>query len=138
MMKTGLATKPQSAPAACICLRLTHPTAQQVCIAGSFNDWQPDATPMTRRDDGQWVKELVLPPGRYEYRFLVDGEWADDPAATELIPNSFGTANAVLVVAPPKSSPTRVSRTSVRSRSRPKVLIEQFCGRLVVPRGVPA
>jgi len=137
-MKTALATKTPSAPAACICLRLTHPTARQVCVAGSFNDWQPDVTPMTRRDDGQWVKELALPPGRYEYRFLVDGEWADDPAATELTPNVFGTANAVLVVAQPRLGSTRTSRTSARSRSRPKALIEQFCGRLVVPRGVPA
>jgi hypothetical protein len=53
---------------------------------------------MIRLEDGKWAKELALPPGRYEYRFVVDGQWVDDPAATELIPNSFGTANAVLVV----------------------------------------
>lgn len=91
-------TKSKSAAKGCVCLRLTHPAAQQVCVAGSFNDWHPTVTPMLRLDDGQWAKELALPPGRYEYRFVVDGEWVDDPAATELIPNTFGTANAVLVV----------------------------------------
>ena len=83
----------------CVGFELTRPTAQEVCLAGSFNDWHPSVTPMIRLNDGQWVKELALPPGRYEYRFVVDGEWVDDPAAAELIPNPFGTANAVLVVA---------------------------------------
>ena len=86
-----------------VCLGLTHATAQEVCIAGSFNDWHPSVTPMVRLDDGKWAKELALPPGRYEYRFVVDGQWVDDPAATELIPNPFGTPNAVLVVAASKS-----------------------------------
>ena len=87
-----------------VCLGLTHATAQEVCLAGSFNDWHPSFTPMVRLDDGQWAKELALPPGRHEYRFVVDGQWVDDPAATELIPNPFGTPNAVLVVAANKSS----------------------------------
>jgi 1,4-alpha-glucan branching enzyme len=92
----------------CVCLELTHPTAQEVCVAGSFNDWHPNVTPMIRLDEGKWTKELALPPGRYEYRFVVDGVWVDDPAATELIPNSFGTANAVLVVETTQaSSPAR-------------------------------
>lgn len=84
--------------AGCVRLSLTHPTAREICIAGSFNDWNPTITPMIRREDGKWAKELALPPGRYEYRFVVDGQWEDDPAATELIPNSCGSANAVLVV----------------------------------------
>lgn len=87
----------------CVRLELTHPTATEVGIAGSFNDWHPNVTPMIRLSDGKWAKELALPPGRYEYRFVVDGEWVDDPAATELIPNPFGTPNAVLVVAASKS-----------------------------------
>ena len=87
-----------------VCLGLTHATAQEVCIAGSFNDWHPNVTPMVRLDDGKWAKELALRPGRYEYRFVVDGQWVDDPAATELIPNPFGTPNAVLVVAASNAS----------------------------------
>jgi 1,4-alpha-glucan branching enzyme len=86
--------------AGCVCLRLTHPTAKEVCIAGSFNDWHPSVTPMIRLGEGQWAKELALAPGHHEYRFVVDGQWADDPAATELIPNPFGTANAVVEVSP--------------------------------------
>jgi 1,4-alpha-glucan branching enzyme len=96
--RANAAAKGAIGRAGCVCLVLTHPTAQEVCIAGSFNDWHPSVTPMIRLEDGRWAKELALPPGRYEYRFVVDGQWVDDPAATELVPNSFGTANAVLVV----------------------------------------
>ena len=99
----------------CMCLELTHATAQEVCIAGSFNDWHPRVTPMIRLNDGKWAKELALPPGRHEYRFVVDGEWVDDPAATELIPNSFGTANAVLEVRPTTPAPPARSGAAARA-----------------------
>lgn len=89
---------------------LTHPTAQEVCIAGSFNDWHPNATPMIRQDNGRWTIGLALPPGRYEYRFVVDGEWMDDPAAGELIPNPFGTANAVIEVQLHATEAPRIGR----------------------------
>ena len=106
-----------------VCLGLTHATAQEVCIAGSFNDWHPSVTPMVRLDDGKWAKELALPPGRYEYRFVVDGQWVDDPAATDLIPNPFGTPNAVLVVAASKSPAARPASASPATR-RPSTITE--------------
>ena len=99
----------------CVCFGLTHPTAHEVCIAGSFNDWHPTVTPMIRLENDRWAKELALPPGRYEYRFVVDGVWVDDPAATELIPNSFGTANAVLEVRPAIPAPSARSGAVARA-----------------------
>ena len=44
---------------------------------------------------GRWIKELVLPPGVYEYRLVIDGEWMSDPRATETTPNAFGGLNSV-------------------------------------------
>lgn len=72
--------------------------ARTVCLAGSFNDWQPSATPMVALGDGHWVKELTLPPGRHEYRLVVDGVWQDDPRAKETAPNPHGGVNAVITV----------------------------------------
>lgn len=69
-----------------------------VCIAGSFNDWHPSATPMLHMSHDRWVKELSLPPGRYEYCLVVDGKWLCDPTAAEKVPNPFGGCNAVLIV----------------------------------------
>jgi 1,4-alpha-glucan branching enzyme len=82
-----------------VCMEFIHPQASEVCIAGSFNDWHPNATPMISRGGDKWAKELALPPGRYEYRFVVDGQWVDDPAAKETVSNPFGGLNAVLTVA---------------------------------------
>ena len=79
-------------------LELFDPNAADVCIAGSFNQWQPQATPMVSLGNGKWSKELTLPAGRYEYRFVVDGAWITDPNARETAPNPFGTANSILTI----------------------------------------
>ncbi|MEK7678087.1 MAG: glycogen-binding domain-containing protein [Verrucomicrobiota bacterium] len=76
-----------------------HPTAQKVCIAGTFNDWHCSVSEMVPLGEGRWGKELMLEPGTYEYRLVVDGEWTTDPNCGECAPNPFGTANSVLRVA---------------------------------------
>ena len=63
----------------CVCLGLYAPEARAVFVAGSFNGWHPSALPLQKQTSGRWVVELVLEPGRYEYRFVVDGELTDDP-----------------------------------------------------------
>lgn len=80
---------------------LVAPRAQTVCIAGTFNDWHPQATPMIDMGQGRWAKELMLPPGAHQYRFVVDGEWLTDPQASETVPNTFGSTNALLKIAQP-------------------------------------
>jgi 1,4-alpha-glucan branching enzyme len=67
-----------------------------VAVAGSFNSWQPE--PATSTASGAWVKKLAVSPGRYEYLFVVDGQWVTDPKAKEFAPNPFGGQNSVLVV----------------------------------------
>jgi 1,4-alpha-glucan branching enzyme len=76
----------------------TDSAAKSVFIAGTFNDWRPAATEMVQAGAGRWVKELVLPPGVYEYRLVVDGAWIADPAAAETAPNPFGGLNSVIKV----------------------------------------
>jgi hypothetical protein len=52
-----------------------------------------------RKDSGKvWKATVALPPGRYEYRFVVDGQWISDPNATESVGNNFGGTNSVIVV----------------------------------------
>jgi hypothetical protein len=103
----------------CVRLQLVRPDAREIFIAGSFNDWHPSVTPMIRLKDGLWAKELFLAPGRYEYRFVVDGQWADDPSAKELIPNPFGSANAVLEV-PPAAPAAKVAAESSATPALPR------------------
>jgi 1,4-alpha-glucan branching enzyme len=77
----------------------THPTATTVGVAGTFNDWHPEAKAMHSLGNGRWLKETVLPPGTYEYCLVVDGHWMADPLAKDYVPNPFGGRNSVLKVA---------------------------------------
>lgn len=79
-------------------IEFSHPTAAAVRIAGSFNDWRPEATPMIPLGEGRWAKELALPPGTYEYCVVVDGDYLPDPQARQTTPNPFGGVNSVLSV----------------------------------------
>jgi 1,4-alpha-glucan branching enzyme len=76
---------------------LKRPQAQVVAVAGSFNSWDTKRTPM-RKDQDVWKTTVWLPPGRYEYRFIVDGEWINDPAAKESVQNPFGSINSIVAV----------------------------------------
>jgi 1,4-alpha-glucan branching enzyme len=78
--------------------RLQMPDAKTVAVAGSFNNWDPGRGLMNRDNNGEWRLTVSLPPGRYEYRFVVDGQWTDDPNAKDFVPNVHGSANAVVVV----------------------------------------
>jgi 1,4-alpha-glucan branching enzyme len=77
----------------------TDPTARAVGIAGTFNNWQPEAKPMHRTGAGHWLKEAALAPGTYEYCLVVDGQWRPDPLARETVSNPFGGRNSLLNVA---------------------------------------
>ena len=77
----------------------THPTATSVCVAGSFNRWQPEAKTLHSSGAGNWWKETALAPGTYEYCLIVDGHWMPDPLAPKTVPNPFGGRNSILEVA---------------------------------------
>jgi 1,4-alpha-glucan branching enzyme len=77
---------------------LSAPQAESVFLVGDFSAWDQQPVSLKRLDDGQWTATLSLPEGRYEYRFLVDGRWVDDPECAIRVPNSFGSQNCVRVV----------------------------------------
>lgn len=79
-------------------LRLFKEGARKVCVAGTFNDWNPQRAPLQRNPEGEWEIALSLAPGDYEYRFVVDDEWMDDPLACREVANPFGGVNAVVHV----------------------------------------
>lgn len=89
-----------------VCFEFCHPTASTVCVAGTFNEWRPEAKTLHPAGGGRWVKETALPPGTYEYCLVVDGEWMPDPRAPQTVPNPFGGRNSVLnVVGTPAATP---------------------------------
>ena len=78
-----------------------HASASTVHLAGEFNGWSTDATPMEDPDgDGVWTVVVELPPGRYEYKFVVDGgaRWVEDAGNPDTVPDPYGGRNSVIVV----------------------------------------
>jgi hypothetical protein len=71
--------------------------ARRVALAGSFNQWRSDDIVLEPSSgDGVFVGTLELPPGDYEYMFVVDGKWTTDPAAGERRDDGFGRQNSLL------------------------------------------
>jgi hypothetical protein len=68
--------------------------ARNVMLAGSFNDWKPDALAMTRTDSG-WIAFVKLGPGKWWYKFIVNGRWIVDPDNTISENDGLGNVNSV-------------------------------------------
>ena len=74
------------------------PGALSVQLVGDFTHWQKEPINLKRSADGVWQTSIQLKPGTYHYRFIVDGQWQDDPSCSERQPNQFGGSNCVCVV----------------------------------------
>ena len=70
--------------------------AKEVVLVGDFNRWNPKKNVMKNNGTGTWSKIVMLTPGRYEYKFFVDGIWTLDPQNGQTCTNCFGTRNNVL------------------------------------------
>jgi hypothetical protein len=79
--------------------------AKSVFLAGDFNCWSDYATPLHRSPDGFWTVAIALPPGRYEFKFVVDGHWCNEAGSDGpydgrdgCLANPFGSMNRVIHV----------------------------------------
>ena len=70
--------------------QLIAPAAHSVLLVGDFTDWHQRGIPMHRDRNGTWSATVQLGPGAHRYRFIVDGEWQDDPECKLRVPNPFG------------------------------------------------
>jgi len=77
---------------------LVAPDAKQVSLAGTFNQWDAQVTPLVRTGaTGVWTATLTL-PGQHQYAFVVDGvRWVPDPGAPA-VDDGFGRRNSVLTL----------------------------------------
>jgi Glycogen recognition site of AMP-activated protein kinase len=81
-----------------IILTFSAQEAKEVTVAGDFNDWSPAAEPLKRTGDSDWAVRLMLRSGQYQYRFVVDGWWCEDPQASARAVCPYGGFNSVLLV----------------------------------------
>jgi 1,4-alpha-glucan branching enzyme len=71
----------------------TAPNAASVQLVGDFTQWQERPINLRKSLDGIWRTAVELSPGTHHYRFLVDGQWRDDPECMLHAPNPFGSEN---------------------------------------------
>ncbi|MEA3409621.1 MAG: glycogen-binding domain-containing protein [Candidatus Eisenbacteria bacterium] len=105
-IKSGLVKRPDDTPTASeptvtaegVTFEVDLPDAGAVYLAGTFNDWDPEAQPLTKDDDGLWRVSVELEPGEYFYKFVVDGTWVEDPGNPESVDDGYGGVNSILTV----------------------------------------
>ncbi|MBA4378532.1 MAG: hypothetical protein C0395_07780 [Gemmatimonas sp.] len=81
-------------------VKFTHqaPGAGKVNLAGSFNGWDAQRHPLTDEGGGVWSIVMALKPGKYEYKFVVDGAWFADAENPDSTPDSYGGTNSAIQV----------------------------------------
>jgi serine protease AprX len=73
--------------------------AKSVSLVGDFNSWSTDLTPLTKDESGLWFAEVEAPQaGSYQYKFIVDGSWLEDPSNGMKVADNYGGLNSVLAV----------------------------------------
>jgi 1,4-alpha-glucan branching enzyme len=73
--------------------------AERVFVVGDFNDWSMNKTELTKRKDGRFSATVQLAPGRYRFRYFLDGDrWENDKEADAYVPNEFGSEDCIVEV----------------------------------------
>lgn len=97
MSRVACCTKPEN----CTKTRefkLYAPQANNVKIAGNFNNWDANSICAKKDSRGNWLAKVNLKPGKYEYKFIVDGNWMNDPKCGRNSPNPFGSQNSIVEI----------------------------------------
>lgn len=82
-----------------VVFKFNAPEASSVCVAGTFNEWSPEKHPLKKKKGRVWERAVTLAPGRYEYRFIINGTvWENDQQPDGCCPNGLGEQNCVKVV----------------------------------------
>jgi 1,4-alpha-glucan branching enzyme len=123
MARTKRATKEQQ-------FSFRAPSALSVQLLGDFTQWEKQPVHLKKENDGIWRTNVSLEPGIYHYRFVVDGEWHDDPDCTLRVANPFGGENMIREV--PSESPKRLgatTRIATPNRVQKSRIEYQYAGR---------
>ena len=71
--------------------------AREVYVVGDFNKWNRTKHRMKKQKEN-WKVSVKLPAGEYKFKYLVDGNWLNDPAAHKYEGNPYGSEDSVVVV----------------------------------------
>ncbi|HCE46299.1 MAG TPA: photosystem reaction center subunit H [Lentisphaeria bacterium] len=81
-----------------VTFKIHAPKNAKVYVAGTFNSWDPSSIRLERDSHGTYATTVLIPAGRIEYKFIVNGVWCNAPECKDLVPNGFGTTNSVMTI----------------------------------------
>jgi hypothetical protein len=114
---------------------LENADANEVFLIGDFNKWNPKSHPMKSDENGAWVRNVIIPPGEYEYKFIVDGQWKEDPQNEHLSLNCFGTYNNIINVTAKKIKELKMAEAKgLMKPVKLKNELAEFLGATELPR----
>jgi 1,4-alpha-glucan branching enzyme len=91
--------------------QIQAPGASEVFLAGDFNNWSTSSVRLFKKQDkgdGLFGTQIPLKPGKYEFKYVVDGQWTCDPVAPR-VQNPFGTENSLCVVEAKPATRTNIA-----------------------------
>jgi len=91
------------------------PAPKTVYLVGDFNQWDPSRQKMVKMKDGSFRARVDLPASTYQYKFVADGAWINDPDGEWRVANPFGTLNSVVTVVE-EAAPVVAAQTRFGSR----------------------
>lgn len=97
---SDLASTPEGSAPVVTRFVLMAPQASSVHLTGDFVAWSREGIALEDlRGSGIWTADVPLPPGVYQYTFVIDGsEWTPDPRAVSQVDDGFGQQNSVVIV----------------------------------------
>lgn len=82
-----------------VTFKVTAEVGSKVYLAGCFNNWDPTAKPLEdKKGTGEFSCTMLLPKGKYEYKFVIDGVWCADAECPDWVQNDMGSMNSVKIV----------------------------------------
>ena len=96
-VKKAVAVKKTSATKKNVKFQIAAEPGSRVFVAGSFNDWNAEQKQLKEKN-GVYTITLKLSPGKYEYKFIVNGVWCVDSECQDWSSNGFGSINSVVTV----------------------------------------
>jgi 1,4-alpha-glucan branching enzyme len=68
--------------------------AKRVFLSGNFNNWST-LKGLMKKTDGGWMLDVMLGPGAYEYKYIINGNWRTDPNNLLQMDDGAGNVNSV-------------------------------------------
>lgn len=107
-----------------VTFKITDSKAKKVSVAGSFNNWNADVNPLTKKDSVFWETNIYLDPGYYYYKLVVDGNWIPDPANDRQINDGGDSFNSIVKAGEPPVPKRKKAAVKLPYKYLPEPVLE--------------